>query len=96
MITVYQCLSVFIGGNLHCSGSKRCSSGPPTTSATSHYTDADGNIEHLQTTDEHPFYVEDAGWVTTGELVAGMVLRNASITTFNSGSPSPPPPATLA
>ena len=41
-----------------------------------YYTDGGGNIEHLQTTDEHPFHIEGLGWVPAGELTAGMVLSD--------------------
>jgi hypothetical protein len=42
--------------------------------------DADGNVETIRTTDEHPFYVtgpSGAGWVRAGELVAGQRLNEA-------------------
>ncbi|MGH7213184.1 MAG: polymorphic toxin-type HINT domain-containing protein, partial [Tepidisphaeraceae bacterium] len=32
----------------------------------------DGNVETIQTTDEHPFWVEGIGWVRAGELRVGM------------------------
>jgi hypothetical protein len=36
--------------------------------------DAEGNIETIRTTDEHPFYVEGRGWMGAGELVIGATL----------------------
>jgi hypothetical protein len=39
--------------------------------------DADGNVETIRTTDEHPFYVTGLGWVRAGELVAGQRLNEA-------------------
>ena len=42
--------------------------------------DADGNVETIRTTDEHPFYIagpSGAGWVRAGELIAGQRLNEA-------------------
>ena len=39
--------------------------------------DADGNVETIRTTDEHPFYIAGLGWVRAGELVAGQRLNEA-------------------
>jgi hypothetical protein len=36
--------------------------------------DAEGNIETIRTTDEHPFYVEGQGWTGAGELAVGATL----------------------
>src|SRR5690606_15022878 len=39
--------------------------------------DADGNVETLRTTDEHPFYVTGHGWVSAADLTAGTRLSEA-------------------
>ena len=41
------------------------------------YVDAAGNAEHVQTTDEHPFWVEGRGWTAAGDLRPGDVLGDA-------------------
>ena len=41
------------------------------------YADADGNVERLSTTDEHPFWVEGLGWTAAGDPRAGMTLGDA-------------------
>jgi hypothetical protein len=38
----------------------------------------DGRIETIQTTDEHPFWVEEAGWTRADSLSSGATLRTAS------------------
>lgn len=39
--------------------------------------DADGNVETIRTTDEHPFWVNGVGWVSAKDLTAGMRLDEA-------------------
>lgn len=36
--------------------------------------DASGNVETIQTTDEHPFWVDGRGWTGAGELAIGATL----------------------
>ncbi len=38
----------------------------------------DLSSETIRTTDSHPFWVEDRGWVLAGNIVAGDVLRTRS------------------
>jgi len=39
---------------------------------------SDGVEQELQTTDEHPFYVEDSGWIAAKELAPGVQLVAAA------------------
>ena len=36
-----------------------------------------GNVETIQTTDEHPFYVRDRGWVEAGDLLIGDLVQES-------------------